>query len=93
MKTGKYFFVSIFLISQIALWIFWRNSNFNLAVDLDEMEQQQQSLTLDIDRQQQRLTHLSSLSYLTAEADRLGIAEVRNFWELPSSAIASLPTP
>ena len=93
MKSLKNFLILTFVLSQLALWLFLRNSNFNLAVDLDELEQQKYSLTFDLERQQKRLAHLTSLGYLVKEAKRLEISEVETFWHLPSSAIASLPMP
>ncbi len=93
MKKPKRFLIFAFVLSQLALWLFLRNSNFNLAVDLDELGQKQHSLSFDIERQRQRLAQLTSLRYLTQEAKQLEIAEVKTFWRLPSSAIASLPMP
>ncbi len=88
MKVEQKILVLLFVFSQLGLWLWWRNRNFDLAMDLTGLRKQKQEILLAVDRQENRLSQKTSLRELTRVAKDLDIGLVKNFWQLPREALA-----
>ncbi len=88
MKTKQKILVLLFVLSQIGLWLWCRNRNFDLAVDLANLRCQKQSLITTVDRQENQLARATSLQELTKMAGKLDIGLVEHFWQISKETIA-----
>ncbi len=91
MKTKQKILALLFVLSQVGLWLWWRNRNFDLAMDLVKLGNQQQELQALVNRQENQLAAVTSLRELTRAGRQLEISLVKHFWQIPEETIAWRP--